>query len=178
MQRVPSIAGCVLLTLLMAACGFHLRGSYQLPRMMLTGTYVNAPANDPELVRALKRGLANAGAVLVDDPTQASATVHIVEDRQARDVLSVNAQGRPREYELAKRVRFRVDTPQGVLLPEQEFTLRHIQSFSEGELLAAGQESQFLFAQLSRDAANRILRQLSSLGTAARVKGDAETPAE
>lgn len=170
--------GLALLLLGLTACGFHLRGNYSFPTVITKGTYVDSPTNDPEFLRALKRGLANAGVNLVDDPAQASATLRILEDRQARQTTSVNAQGRPREYELYQRVRFRVDTPQGVLLPEQEFTLHQIQGFNEGEILAANQEAQFLFDDMARNAADRVLRQLGSLGPEAQVKQDADAPSE
>lgn len=178
MLRTARSLGLGFLLLGLAACGFHLRGNYTFPPVIVKGTYVDAPTNDPDFLRTLKRGLANAGVRLVDDPIQASATLRILEDRQSREATSVNAQGRPREYELFKRVRFRVDTAQGVLLPEQEFMLQHVQSFNEGELLAARQESQFLFENMARDAANRVLRQLSSLSPDAQAVPDADAPAE
>lgn len=147
--------GCTL-----AACGFHLRGE---AKYAFTSIYVNAPGA-PALATELERALAATGSARV---------VHVAKDAQVvldvpsvsddKEVLSLSGAGGVREYQLTKRVDFRLHDPDGgQWLPPGEITLRRSYSFSESEVLAREAQEQRLLKEMQTDAVQQLVRRLQA----------------
>ncbi|MDT8383262.1 MAG: hypothetical protein RRB22_02505, partial [Gammaproteobacteria bacterium] len=105
----------LLLLLSISACGFHLRGSVQLPPALSVLALLDAaPATD--IAPELGRGLKGAGVRL---DASAPMQLQIRAEQYGKRVLSVDASGRAQEYGLSYTVRFSLRTADGVLwLPE------------------------------------------------------------
>src|SRR2546427_11905455 len=87
------------IAVLLAACGFHLRGQAQLPFETL---YI--PGNNPLAVE-LKRNVAAASKTrLVDGPGDAQAVLGFTQELRDKIILSFSAAGRVSEYQLRYRV--------------------------------------------------------------------------
>jgi LPS-assembly lipoprotein len=143
----------------LAGCGFHLRGAVSLPAVMHE-TYVDGdPATN--LVRELKLDLHGAGVQVVREPTQATAILRIIEARPASRVLSVDASGQVREYELSLAVRYALIGPHGARLaaPQRVVVVRDY-TFDPNNPLAKANEKELLRKEMERDAARSILRRL------------------
>ena len=110
MKRFVSYAVIVALCAATAACGFKLRGQQTFPFET-----INVPAATPLGVE-LKRNIAAASAQtkLVDSPTDAEAVLTVLSENQEKVILSLNTQGRVREYQLRYRVVFRVSSQKGL----------------------------------------------------------------
>ena len=147
------------LALLAAGCGFHLRGDVTYA---FTTLYVNSPANAP-FAAELRRALSGGGTELVEAATAAQAILDIpavVDDKQ---VLSLSAGGRAREYALTKRVTFALRDAQGRdWLPSGEIVIRRAFTFNESEVLAREAEEAKLLKEMQADAVQQILRRLQS----------------
>ena len=62
----------------------------------------------------LKRNLlAGSRAKVLDDPRQAQAVVHFLQEERRKDILSLTREGRVREYRLHYRVAYRVHDGKG-----------------------------------------------------------------
>jgi LPS-assembly lipoprotein len=144
----------------LAACGFHLRGE---AKYTFTSIYVNG-AGAPSLAGELKRALGAAGSArVVDSAKDAQVILDIPRVVDDKAVLSLTGAGGVREYELTKRVEFRLhDAEGGEWLPPGEITLRRSYSFSESEVLAREAEEQRLLKDMQNDAVQQIVRRLQA----------------
>ena len=100
--------------LLLAGCGFKLRGVQQFAFGSL---YIAAPPNSP-LARELRRTLQGAGDTVqvLTEPaqqTQAEAILEVLSEQHERTVVGLNASGQVRELQLRLRLRFKLRTPTG-----------------------------------------------------------------
>ncbi|HSQ82897.1 MAG TPA: LPS assembly lipoprotein LptE [Casimicrobiaceae bacterium] len=163
MQRALSIARmsiAVVLSCALAACGFHLRGE---AKYTFTSIYVNG-AGAPSLAAELARALAAASSArVVDSAKDAQVILDIPSVVDDKEVLSLTGAGSVREYELIKRVDFRLrDADGGQWLPPGEITLRRSYSFSESEALAREAQEQRLLKEMQSDAVQQLVRRLQA----------------
>jgi LPS-assembly lipoprotein len=155
---------CALLCVLMAGCGFQLRGTADVPFESL---YVPQSAGGIGL--ELKRSIqAGTRAKVVDDPRQAAAILEFTEETRLKEILSLTGQGRVREYLLRYRVGFRVHDGKGrdFIPPDTVMLLRDI-SFNDADVLAKESEEQLLYRDMQTDMVQQILRRLAAAKPAA-----------
>ena len=97
---------------LLASCGFHLRGEAAYPFETI---FVNAPSSPPlslELTRALN---AASKAKVVETALGADVALDVPSVIDDKEVLSLSSGGSVREYQLVKRVAFRLRDKNGKL---------------------------------------------------------------
>jgi LPS-assembly lipoprotein len=161
-MRVPyRILLAVCLAVILAGCGFHLRGtlSGNLPYKTM---YIALP--DTADVRIwLERYInASGGTEIVEESKLAEATFQQLSDSRQKTILSVNAQGRVREYRLQMTYRFRVVNAKGqVLVPPNEISLSRDITFDDSNVLAKDLEEGLLWRDMNNDLVNQIMRRLS-----------------
>jgi LPS-assembly lipoprotein len=164
LKRTTGKALALMLMLLLAGCGFQLRGEAQLPAAM-ERTYIAAIPAAPDLPRQLKLLLTGNDIEVVGSQTEASAVLVILEDRITREVLSVGASARVREFALNYAVRFRLDDKDGnPLLAEQVMTLRDDYQFDQQQVVGTASEEELLRREMVRTMAREILRRLELAG--------------
>ncbi len=150
---------------LLAACGFHLRGingtSDQLP---FSSIYIDFPADSQTSAR-LKRLIKGMKLTkIVNNPKEAEVILSALSEKKKKDYLSLNAQGRVREYSLDYILEFIVKTPQGKILMEPtKLTLRRTMTYNDNEALSKENEELMLYKDMQYDMANQLLRRLSSI---------------
>ncbi len=166
MNRYPnrgSLWSVLILVLLLSACGFHLRGSVELPPMLERPHVVGDAFS--LLVRELESLLLQSGATLVRQPKEASAIVRILSETPTRRVLSVGSTGKAAEYELHYAVNYQLENPQGeVLQGPSTLSTRRTYLFDESQVLGKSGEEETLREDMQRDLARRLLQQLSITG--------------
>jgi LPS-assembly lipoprotein len=144
----------------LGACGFHLRGQadYAFSTM-----FVSSPTALPittELKRSLE-GIGSAQLVAAADKAQVVLDVNSVEDN--KQILSLSAGGKVREFLLTKRVLFRVHDNDGKdWLPTAEVLIRRSYTYSDTEALAKEAQEQRLWREMQTDAVQQIVRRLQS----------------
>jgi LPS-assembly lipoprotein len=150
------------LVLTLSACGFRLQGQLEVPPLFAR-TYIEAPVDQPLLKRELAEALEASGASVQDQAEGATAVVRIRDARSEQRVLSVSAQGRPREYEVVYRVRFEVLEGKARALPLTDLELRRDYPFDESDVLARQREAGVLLAEMQREMAKLIHRRLAAV---------------
>lgn len=157
MTRRPLLAALAG-TVLLAGCGFHLRGTAGLPFDTL---YVQAPPTSM-FATQLRRVVASASNTkIVDNPKVADATLQLVDERREKEILSLSSAGRVSEFQLRYRVSYRiVDKTMRELVPTSEILLRRDFSFNDQEALSKESEEAFLFRDMQTDAVQQLLRRL------------------
>jgi LPS-assembly lipoprotein len=145
----------------LVACGFRLRGTQQLP---FESIFIGAPATSSlgiELARGIRAGTATRVSA---ERAAAQAQLELISENREREVLSVNAQGRAREYLLRLRVVFRVHDGKGreFIAPTEISATRDL-AVSEAQILARESEETQLYLDMQTDLVQQMLRRLSVL---------------
>ncbi|MDD5296931.1 MAG: LPS assembly lipoprotein LptE [Rhodocyclaceae bacterium] len=153
----------LLLTLVLAGCGFHLRGAGGGKPLAFKTLYLGV-AEQSELGAALRRQiLAVGGTALVARPSEAQAVLTVVAEGREKTILSLNAAGRVREFLLRQRFVFRVHDNQGHdFIPQSEVVVSRDISYSDSELLAKAAEEALLYRDMERDLVQQIMRRLAA----------------
>jgi LPS-assembly lipoprotein len=156
-----------LLCLLLAACGFQLRGTADVPFQTI---FVPAVAGGIGL--ELKRNIqAGTRAKVVDEAKQAEAILDILQETREKEILSLTGTGRVREFQLRYRVGFRVHDGKGRdFVPSNVVTLVRDITFNDTDVLAKESEEQLLYRDMQSDMVQQILRRLAAAKPAAEAK--------
>jgi LPS-assembly lipoprotein len=144
--------------MLLAACGFQLRGSTELPfqRIALQGFAPRSP-----FAEELRKTLAQSAEV-VATPAQAQVVLHALSDRRERSVVASTTAGQVRELTLRVRLEFKLTTPGGrELIPTTELLLSRDMSYSETVALAKEYEEEQLLRAMQSDIIGQLMRRLA-----------------
>ncbi|MCD6042124.1 MAG: hypothetical protein K0R40_1727 [Burkholderiales bacterium] len=146
--------------LLLAGCGFKLRGTADVPFETL---YMPGAATGIAL--DLKRNIeAGTKVRVVDDPKKAEAILEFTQEAREKEILSLTGTGRVREFTLRYRVGFRVHDGKGAdYIPANVIRLTRDVTYNDAEILAKEAEEQLLFRDMQTDMVQQIMRRLSSV---------------
>lgn len=164
MKRLALVA--VFAAVMLSACGFQLRGADGKGTIPFKTIYLNVSESSPLGVE-LRRNIRAREAKIVTEPKAAEATVDVLSETRDKSILTLNTQGRIREYSLVYRLRFRVTGAGGkeLILPTEIVTKRDI-SFNESQAIAKEKEEELLYRDMQSDIVQQILRRLAALSTA------------
>lgn len=184
-QRSPSRwllrAASLAVVMLLAACGFALRGVTPLPfDTMYVGVHDNTRFG-ADIRRALRA--ASPNTTLVDDTAQAQAILQVVQNRRTLREVSLNAQGRVEEYELGIDFTFRLVTNKGVaLLPDTTLSVYREMPYDDQVVQAKQSQMENLYLSMQQSLVSRLVRRLTApdvrdaAEAAARGQGDPDFP--
>lgn len=158
-------AVCLVLTL--SACGFHLRGSNGSFMLPFATMNIGLPDTSP-LAIDLKRYIRAVGSTeIVDTREAADATLEVLADPEktrTKSILSLNSNGRVREYQLGYSIQFRVvDKAGNVLLGLTTIALNRPITFNESQVLAKETEEAQLYRDMRNDLVQQIMRRLAAI---------------
>jgi LPS-assembly lipoprotein len=148
----------LLCTLLLAGCGFQLRGAANLPFDTL---YVQAPVGSQFAMQFRRVVAAGGGTRIVNDPKAAAATLVLVSELREKSILSLSGGGRVREFQLRYRMSYRLLNNKAVeTIPVTEIALTRDFSFNDQETLSKESEEALLFRDMQSDAVQQLVRRL------------------
>ena len=149
----------LLLALLLAGCGFQLRGTAALP----FDTLYMPPTTVAGVALDLKRNIqAGTRTTVVDDRKNAEAVLEFTQETREKIILSLAASGRVREFQLRYRVGFRLhDGKGGEFLPPSTVQLTRDITFNDSDVLAKETEEQLLYRDMQSDMVQQIMRRLA-----------------
>ncbi|MFZ2973260.1 MAG: LPS assembly lipoprotein LptE [Ferribacterium limneticum] len=151
----------LIIAVALAGCGFHLRGvgSGNLPYKAM---YIALPDTADVNIWLQRYIKASGSTEIVEDAKTADAIFQQLGDSRLKTILSVNAQGRVREYRLQMTYTFRIVNQKGqVLVPPNEVALTRDISFDDSNILAKDLEENLLWRDMTNDLVNQIMRRLS-----------------
>jgi LPS-assembly lipoprotein len=150
--------------LLLSACGFHLRGANGEAALPFKTIYIGVPETSQLGIELRRYIRASGDTAIVTDPKQAQAIIEVLHESREKATLSLNTQGRIREYSLYYKLRFRVkDNKDKELLAPTEITLKRDISFNESQAIAKEKEEEMLYRDMQSDLVQQILRRLAAL---------------
>ncbi len=164
MGKLARLAVLLGIPLLLAGCGFHLRGPAHLPAAMQR-TYIADAGGDTELVRELRRNLITPTTKVTGDATTATAVLNILKSQRFQRVLSVSNTGQPLEYQVAYEVQFSLTAAGGkTLLAAQTLTLTRNYAYDVANVIGDTEQANVLYKALEDDMAQLILFRLEAAG--------------
>lgn len=141
-----------------SGCGFRLRGSFHTPFETM---YLDVNRHSPfgaRLERQLKSG---ANVRIVSDVSEAQAILKVIERNLERNIVSYNADGNAREYELKLTVRFSLTSPAGLeFLPVSVITARREVSYSDEDYLSRESEEAIIVNEMHADVVSQMIRRI------------------
>lgn len=156
-RSVFMLAGPVLL----AACGFQLRGAQVLPFKTIAITPERAAGVATDMARYLGDLVVPLVPVAGGSPPE--VILDIVQELREKIVVGVNSSGQVREYQLRLRLTFKLRTPTGreLIRPTEIEQTRDI-SFNESTVLAKENEETLLYRDMQADIVQQLLRRLAA----------------
>jgi LPS-assembly lipoprotein len=151
----------LLMVLVLAACGFHLRGSNLKDiQFAFKSLYLKAPG-ETSFVADLRRVLRANKIELTGNATSADLVLEVVSEQSLKQILSLSGAGRVQEYQLFYRVSLRAyDNMQNDWLPAEEISLSRILAYDDTQVLAKEQEEALLYKDMRSDAVGQAVRRL------------------
>ncbi len=148
--------------LVLASCGFHLRGALDFPFETIAVTPETGGAVAPELIRVLGDRIRPVAPKQDQQPPQ--VILDILSEGREKVVVGVNATGQVREFQLRLHVKFRMRTPQGrTLIAETDLSQQRDISFSEATVLSKEAEEVLLYRDMQSDIVQQLLRRMASV---------------
>jgi LPS-assembly lipoprotein len=146
------------------ACGFKLRGTGPQDPLPFSTIFLGFGETSPVGVQ-LRRNLNAMGNVrVVPTREEADAILEVIREGREKQILSLNSQGRVREYNLLYRLNFRVVDKQGrQLLAPNEVLIRRVQSYNEAQALAKEVEEAQMYQEMQTDLVQQVLRRISAI---------------
>ncbi len=107
----------LVMALLLSACGYHLRGSLELPANM-KNIYVEG--GSALLLEQFKQVMRASSAKLSDSRNEAGIVIKIFNENFDRRVLSLSSRGKSNEFELSYRLDYEFANAKDALLMERQ----------------------------------------------------------
>ncbi len=149
----------LLMLLMLQSCGFHLRGELSLSKN-LSPIFIETNTSFG-LSREIQSLLVNNGISSTDNVEVANAQLALVSETKERSVLSVDSNGRAREYRLKYTVVFSFKA-EDINVGTDKVTLSRSLLFGTDTVLAVENESEVLYREMQLDASRLILLKLQA----------------
>ena len=184
-MRAAKLSVILLLIGALSACGFKLRGSEALPGYKLPfATIALSLPPTSGFYALLKRNIeaSSPGTRVVSDLREADAVLTVLGDTSQKNILSLNAAGRAREYQLVRTFSFKVNAnvvpgapePQvkytdvrpavaaTEYIPPSTITLRRDITYSDDLVLSKESEEALLQRDMQNDLVQQLMRRLAA----------------
>ena len=151
----------LILTLFLTACGFHLRGSVNIPSWFDT-IFISSNNENKELNSALKVQFKSYKIHVTNDPRAAHYWLIINSANFRQQILSVGASTNPRQYQLILTIGYTLQTPKGqILTPPLQINVTRQLIMNNNRILGSNAEESILKSEMYQDAVRQMLNRLT-----------------
>ncbi|HHZ70065.1 MAG TPA: hypothetical protein EYO51_08565 [Methylococcaceae bacterium] len=155
MYKIFTVA---LLAILLTACGYKIRGQLVLPVGIEAIHLVGA---SPELRTAFEKSFRFSSATLVRQPTDASITVKILDDRFERRTASLSERGKSTEFEVISFLRYEVYNTKGqLIMSQQQLTESRVYFNDQTQIVAKQNEEKLIREEIYTAIISRLIDQV------------------
>jgi len=166
-----------LMSVLLAGCGFKMQGVTPMPFDSLNITIPQNSQFGADVRRAIRA--ASPGIVIIEPPTVkpvtsgdkpvidpkyiAQAKLEQVSEVRSSRIVSLNAQGKPEEFELTLVYTFRlVNAKNQIILPDTTLSAARAMPFDERVVQAKEGEAVTLYRDMQKSLVARMMRRLTA----------------
>ncbi len=182
-MRIAKLSVVLLLASLLAACGFKLRGSADLPTQTLPfATIALTIDSRSEFYAQLKRAIeASTSGTRVVDLKEAEAVLTVLGDTSQKNILSLSSAGKAREYRLVRTFSFKVQANNPAAAPAAQvkytdapavaaieyvapgtIVLRRDITYNDDLVLSKESEEALLYRDIQKDLVQQLVRRLAT----------------
>ncbi|MBD2780134.1 LPS assembly lipoprotein LptE [Xenorhabdus szentirmaii] len=159
-----------LAVLVTAGCGFHLRGTTQIPKEL---QILQLSSGDPygPLARAMRQQLRLNNVTIIDHGDASVPILKLMGDSENKETVSVFQDGKAAERQLVLNVDAQVLMPDGSIYP---LRARVDRSFFDNplETLAKDAENELVKQEMREQIAHQLIRQLLTIHSAELLKAE------
>ena len=145
-------------------CGFALRKAPNFAFKTLFSPFGESSALGTEFKRSLESG---GNVRVITDARQidqAEVILDVLQDQREKTVVSRNASGQVREFQLRTRFRFKLRSAKGPdLIAATEILQQRDIGFNESAALAKEAEEALLYREMQSDIVQQIMRRLAAV---------------
>ena len=146
--------------MLVAACGFKLRGAVDLPYSSL---YIALPDSSPLRAKLVRIISASSKTMLTSEAKGSQAILGVLSDAFTRNILSLNASGQVTELELVRTFSYRIYDPNGRdLVPPAQIIVKRDVTYDDNALLSKQAEEALLVKDMENDMIQQLIRRLAA----------------
>ena len=146
-------------SLLLSACGFHLRGQIDVPENLMI---MHVKGDDIELVRDVESSLRFSSIEIVDSEAGA-AILDLSDASYLREVNGTNSNGIATSYKLKYTVNYVVFDPEQQVIQKHKVYQDRILGYDAADILVFEREEQFLIEDMRKELVSQILRRMSKI---------------
>lgn len=151
----------LLIPLLLTACGFHLRGMFDMPRW-LNNVAIISPSKNPEFISRLKTQLQAYHVAVNPEPQTAQFWLIISHIEFRQQVVSIGSSTNPRQYQLTLIVVFSLQTKNGKMIqPEKQVQVTRQFTSNNNRILGSDDEQTIIVNEMRQAAAIQVLNRIS-----------------
>ncbi len=163
MARMPGLVSCLLLVLL-AGCGFQLRGNVDIPQQWMA-MHMEAASPNGELAKGVRAALANNGVEwLAAD--EANYTLHLGPEKYEQRNLSIGDNARAAEFELTLSAAMLVRDAGGkVVMDETEVVVHKVMTHNPSNVTGKVEEANLLRREMRQDLVQQVMRNIRFAAT-------------
>ena len=145
-------------------CGFALRKAPDFAFKTIFSPFAENSALGNEFKRSIE---SNGNVKVITDSRQidkADVILDVLSERREKVVVSLNASGQVREFQLRLRFNFRLRSAKNSeLIPATEILQQRDISFNESAVLAKESEEALLYREMQSDIVHQIMRRLATV---------------
>lgn len=151
----------LLLVLVLSACGFKLRGTFDA-KLAFDSLHIALSETD-DLHAALKRAIESGKTTrIVNDSKTAQAIFSVIGDSKQKNILSLSGTGRVKEFQLVRTFSFRLHNSKGQnFLQPATIVVRRDMNFDDTLVLAKESEEAVLWRDIESDLVGQLMRRLT-----------------
>lgn len=159
---MKKIIALILMTACISACGWHIRGSVDMPKQ-LSNLYVTATDSKGALVTELRQLLKTNRIKMVEKSADANYSLYILDENKDRRTAGVGGDELSSAYEITLKVNYEIHLKNNnQVVKGNAISIRNF-NYNTAAINSATQEELLLDQEMRRDVAQQILRRLSSV---------------
>lgn len=149
-------------TLLLSACGFHLRGMTVAPKW-LDNVAIMSPIEHTEFISILKSQFESYKIYVNPNPEHATYWLALNQVAFQQKIISVGSSTNSRQYQLTMLVNFTVQTKKGkIIQPEQQVQVTRQFTANNNRILGSNYEESLITKEMRQEAASQVLKRISA----------------
>ena len=158
----PSVALsgiCLATLLLLGSCGWHVRGTQEMPDGLRQLRLVSAPES-AALVQKLQRSLSISDEQL--ESTAGTPTLHIGIEQRLLRTVALDASARSAEQEMRLVIEFQLhDGSDTLIYGPEELSVSRVYAYNPNQVIAKQDEERLIYQELQDALVAQLIRQLA-----------------
>ena len=146
----------ILLLLVIASCGFHMRGMTEI-----SFKTISLEGKELSFSKNLKKILATNKVAIVSPTENPELRVELLSEESEKRILSLSGQGLVREFEIFYRVRYRIKTSDSEIWSQENIIeTRKDFTYSDSNLIGKEEEERQLNEFMRNEAITNLFNQI------------------